>query len=228
MKISNFKLGIAIPLTFPFVPAGFFYSFAVMDRPNYIFMHQDNGPIDALRNNLVEQALTEGCSHLIMLDTDMEYHRETIPRLLSHRLPIVGALCYRRYPPFDPLMLRGSPVEGYESVDKWEDGELVEVDATGTGCLMFDTQIFRKMPAPWFKFRPNPNNSIGGVIGEDIGFCWDLKQAGYRIFVDTTVPSNHLTTLAVNDSTYRLYKSMKMKQREHAIARALSSGNEIQ
>ena len=135
MRISNFKLGIAIPLTFPFVPAGFFYSFAVMDRPNYIFMHQDNGPIDALRNNLVEQALTEGCSHLIMLDTDMEYHRETIPRLLSHRLPIVGALCYRRYPPFDPLMLRGSPVEGYESVDKWEDGELVEVDATGTGCL---------------------------------------------------------------------------------------------
>jgi len=226
MRISNFKLGIGIPLTFPFVPSGFFYCYACMDRPNYVLIHEDNGPIEALRNNIVDRAMRENCSHLIMMDTDMEYHKDTIPHLLSHNLPIVGALCYRRYPPFDPLMLKGSPVNGYESIDKWNEGELVEVDATGTGCLLFDMKVFRKMPAPWFKFRPNPNEKVGGVIGEDIGFCWDLKRAGYRIFVDTTVPSNHLTTLAVNDATYRLYKAMKLKQREAAIARALSSGDE--
>jgi len=57
MKISNFKLGIGIPLTFPFVPSGFFYSFAMMERPDFTFLHDDNGPVDALRNNLVEKAL---------------------------------------------------------------------------------------------------------------------------------------------------------------------------
>lgn len=227
MKISNTKLAIGIPLTFPFVPSGFFYSFAYMDRPDYIMIHEDNGPIDALRNNIVERALKDNCSHLIMMDTDMEYHRDTITRLLSRRLPIVGALCYRRYPPFDPLLLKGSPVDGYESIDKWEEGELVEVDATGTGCLLFRTDVFKKMPSPWFKFRPNPNDKIGGVIGEDIGFCWDLKRAGYKIHVDTTIPANHLTTLAINDSTYRLYKAMKMKRREDAAKAALSSGDEV-
>lgn len=227
MRISNFSLGIGIPLSFPMIPAGFFYSFAVMDRPNYILFHEDNGPLDALRNNIVDRALRERCSHLVMMDTDMEYHEQTIPRLLSHRLPIVGALCYRRYPPFDPLMLQGDPMIGYESIDKWDDGALVEVDASGTGCLLFDMCVFRKMPAPWFKFRPNPNEKVGGVIGEDIGFCWDLKRAGYKIFVDTTVPANHLTTLAVNDATYRLYKAMKIKQRENAARAALSGGNEI-
>jgi len=89
-------------------------------------------------------------------------------------------------------------------------------------------KIFRSMPAPWFKFRPNPNNEIGGIIGEDIGFCWDLRRAGHRIYVDTSVPSKHLTTLAVNDATYRLYKSMKIKQREAAIKAALNSGNNSQ
>ena len=197
-----------------------------MDRPDFVFIHEDNGPIDSLRNNIVLRAKESRCSHLIMMDTDMIYHPNTIESLLSRKLDIVGALCYRRYPPFDPLALKGDPVKGYESIDKWEEDELIEVDATGTGCIMFHMSVFDKMPFPWFKFRPNPNKEIGGVIGEDIGFSWDLKRAGYKIFIDTSVPAAHLTTLAINDATYRLYKAMKEKQREKIINAALSSGED--
>lgn len=220
MRISNFHLAIGIPLSFPMVPATFFYSFAHMDKtPTYTLLHADNGPVDTLRNDLVDSALNIGATHIIMLDTDMDYHPQTIPKLLSHKLPVVGALCYRRYPPFDPIMLRGK-LGNYESIDEWQDGELVEVDATGAGCLMFDTSVFRKMPKPWFKFR---HLKSGEGIGEDIGFCSDLKEAGYRIFVDTSVPSGHLTTLCVNDATYRLYKSVKIQQRQK-IHMALDNG----
>jgi hypothetical protein len=184
----------------------------MMERPEFLILRAENGPIDTLRNDLVIKAMQNGVTHIIFMDTDMVYHPKTITRLLSHKVPIVGALCYRRYPPFDPLLLRGDPTTGYESIDKWEEGALVEVDATGTGCLIFDMQIFRKMPAPWFKFRENPNNNIGGIIGEDIGFCWDLKRAGHRIYVDTTIPSMHLTTMAVNHQTYLLYRAMKTEQ----------------
>lgn len=221
MKLSNLNLAIGIPLTFPFVPAGFFYSFAHMDKtPTYTLLHADNGPIDTLRNDLVDKALEVGASHIIFLDTDMDYHPLTIPRLLSHRLPIVGALTFRRYPPFDPIMLKGK-LGDYDSIDEWKAGELVEVDATGTGCLLFDMQVFRKMPRPWFKFR---HLETGEGIGEDIGFCSDLKAAGYKIFVDTTIPSGHLTTLCVNEKTYRLYKSVKVKEHKLALEKALCSG----
>lgn len=224
MKISNFHLCIGIPLTFPHVPATFFYSFAHMDKtPTYTLIHADNGPIDTLRNDLVEKAMTLGATHLIMMDTDMDYHPDTIPRLLSHKLPVVGALCYRRYPPFDPIMLKGS-VGNYDSIDEWDEGALVEVDATGAGCLLFDMSIFRKMPRPWFNFR---HMKTGEGIGEDIGFCSDLKEAGYKIFVDTTVPSGHLTTMCVNDATYRLYKSAKIQQHQKNMQRALNNGEHI-
>ena len=212
MKISNFKLALAFPLSFPMVPSDFFFGCMMMERPEFLILRAENGPIDTLRNDLVIKAMQNGVTHIIFIDTDMVYHPKTITRLLSHKVPIVGALCYRRYPPFDPLLLRGDHTTGYESIDKWEEGALVEVDATGTGCLIFDMQIFRKMPAPWFKFRENPNNSIGGIIGEDIGFCWDLKRAGHRIYVDTTIPSMHLTTMAVNHQTYLLYRAMKTEQ----------------
>jgi len=220
-KISNFHLAIGIPLSFPMVPATFFYSFAHMDKTaEYTLIHADNGPVDTLRNDLVEKALQIGASHLIMCDTDMDYHPDTIPRLLSHNLPIVGALCYRRYPPFDPILLRGE-LGDYYSIDEWKDGELVEVDATGAGCLLFNMEVFKKMPRPWFKFR---HLEGGEGIGEDIGFCSDLKAAGYKIFVDTTVPSGHLTTMLVNHQTYMLYKSMKVIQHQKSLEKALSSG----
>jgi len=206
MKISNFNLAIGIPCTFPFIPSSFFYSYSMMEKPDHVFIHADNGPIDTLRNDIVEKALAIRATHLIMMDVDMIYHPKTITRLLSHKLPLVGALCFRRYPPFDSIMLRVTD-KGYESVDKWEEDELVEVDATGAGCLMFDMSLFRKMPRPWFRFQKNADT--GAVIGEDVGFCQDLKAEGYKIFVDTSVPCDHLTTMAVNRQTNILYNSMK-------------------
>lgn len=226
MKISNEKLAIGIPCTFPTVPTSFFYSFIHMERPDFVLIHADNGPIDTLRNDIVEKALSIGATRLIMMDVDMVYHPKTITRLLSHRLPIVGALCFRRYPPFDSIMLRietDGVRTGYVSVDDWEEGELVEVDATGAGCLMFDMQIFKDMPKPWFRFQKNADT--GATIGEDIGFCQDLKAAGYRIFVDTSVPSDHLTTLAVNRATNKLYRAMKDAQHKQALERALKQNS---
>jgi hypothetical protein len=220
MKISNLNLAIGVPCSFPFIPASFFYSFALMERPDFIFIHADNGPVDVLRNDIVEKALSCGATKLIMMDIDHIYHPKTITNLLSHRLPIVGVLTFRRYPPFDSIMLRVNG-NGYESIDEWQEGELVEVDATGAGCMMFDMSIFRKMPYPWFKFHKDCDT--GACIGEDIGFCQDLKAAGYRIFVDTSVPADHLTTMAVNRKTNLLYRSMKEKKHQQALERALET-----
>jgi hypothetical protein len=213
MKITNFSLAIMVPLSFPWVPSSFFHSFVHMEKPDYIYINADNGPIHELRNNLVEKALAMGCTHGIMMDTDQVYHPKTIPQLLSHKLPIVHALVHRRYPPFDSLMLKevvlGENISKYESIDEWEDGELVEVDACGGGCAMYDMEVFKKMPYPWYK---NVKQANGMPIGEDIKFAQDAKEAGYKIFVDTSVPAGHLATMIINTATNRLYRACKSAQ----------------
>jgi hypothetical protein len=224
MEVTNIKLAIGFPLSFNMIPAPFLETIMTIERPDFLFIQAYNGPIDEMRNDLVLRALNNKCTHLIMMDTDMTYHPKTLSRLLSHNLDVVGALCYRRYPPFDPLMLKGT-INHYETIKEWEPDSLVEVDATGTGCLMFNTDVFRKMPLPWFKFRKNPDEEKGGSIGEDIGFCYDLREAGYRIFVDTSIPSGHLTTMIVNHGTWKLYEKMRevhginVKSREGGDAR---------
>lgn len=214
MRISNFRLGIALPLTYQMIPSAFFDSFIAMDKPPYVYLRTSNGPIDEMRNALVRDAMVSNCTHIIMMDTDQVYHPDTIPRLLSHNLPVVGCLVHRRYPPFDPLLLRGE-LGKYQTVEKWGPGELVEVDATGTGCIMFDMQVFRDMPAPWFRAR---QEGFGGKpIGEDIGFCADLRAAGYKIFVDTSVPAGHLSQFQITEGTWRLYRRLKEAEAKHAI-----------
>jgi len=223
MKVSNISLAIGVPLNFPMVPSAFFQSFIEMEKPDYIFIREDGtGPIHEMRNNIVERALKEGATHLLMCDVDQVYHPKTIPTLLSRNLPIVGALVHRRYVPFDSLAMKlvdvGNGISVYESIDDWEDGALLEVDATGCGCIMYQMDVFRKIPSPWFKNRKNPD---GSPIGEDFGFCQDLKAAGYRIFVDTSVPEGHLATLIINTATNRLYRAMKTNQAKEATKAAL-------
>ncbi len=217
MKISNQRLVIGIPCSFPMVPISFVYSLLYMDRPNYVLVHADNGPIDTLRNDIVRKAQSLNATKLLMVDTDMVYHPQTVTSLLSRNLKMVAGLSFRRYPPFDSIMLKLTGT-GYESINEWEEGALVEVDATGAACMMYDMEVFRKLPDPWFKFRTNPQNGL--TIGEDIGFCQAAKAAGYQIFIDTTVPSDHLTTMAVNRNTNKLFESMKERQFD-ALNRAL-------
>lgn len=254
-KITNFKLAIGFPCSWPFVPFPFFRSFVFMERPEFTPIFATNGPIDGLRNHIVAEAMSIGASHLIMMDLDQIYPIETITKLLKHKLPLVGCKVHRRYPPFDPLMLKGD-INSYYIIEEWEESTLQEVDATGTGCLMFDMRLFYEMdekilaeikafnklkptpkqiaalsddmrkyvvelekrciseniPGPWFKFRPDPNPESLGVIGEDMGFCSDVRKAGHKIFVDTSIKCGHLSTMVIEEEIYWLYKSLKKKQ----------------
>jgi hypothetical protein len=210
MIISNFKLGIGVPANFPMLPSGFFDSFILMEKPDFVYLRSTRANIENMRNEIVAEALKSRCTHLLMMDSDQIYDPQTITRLLSHKLPVVGCLVYRRYPPFDPLMLKGT-IGGYSTISEWEPDSLVEVDATGTGCIMFETEVFRVLPYPWFRFRQGP---YGAPVGEDFGFCYDLKEKGYNIFVDTSIVAGHLSQMVINDGTWKLYRRMKEAEKK--------------
>jgi hypothetical protein len=228
MKISNQKLAIGIPLSWPFVPAPFFRSFNMMEKPDYIYIQTEVGGIDVLRNDIVEKALSEGATHLLLCDVDQIYPVNLVTKLLSHNLPVVGARVHRRYAPFDSLILRKVEIDertnGYEPIDDWEEGELLECDATGGGCVMYNMEVFRKIPKPWFEFKKQEG---GAVIGEDILMCQKIKAAGYKIFVDTSLECGHLTTMIVNRKTNLLYRSMKQKQHQQNLEKAIGAGKEV-
>jgi len=220
-SLSNRKLAIGIPLTFPYVPSTFFDSFNIMEKPDYEYIREQNGPVDEMRNNIVRRAKRVGVTHLLMMDVDQIYHPKTFVALASHNLPVVGCLIYRRYPPFDPLIYSGTMNE-YLLIEDFKQGDLVEVAATGTGCLLLDMKVFDILPDPWFKFTPNPDPERTGIVGEDFMFCWNLQKAGIKIYVDTAIPAGHISMFEVNEHTYKFYKKVA-KVRKEALAEYLKS-----
>src|SRR5512146_990229 len=107
MIVSNFKLGIGLPLSFHLIPTEFFDSFIAMEKPSFVYLRTATGKLEEMRDAIVADALRTACSHLLMLDTDQMYPADTVKKLLSHKLPIIGARVRRRYPPFDNLLFRG-------------------------------------------------------------------------------------------------------------------------
>ncbi len=214
MKISNFRLGIALPIVDRNIPVSFFDSWVMLDKPEFVYLRPSfpNVDIGRIRNDLVNQALNSGCTHLLMLDTDQIYRdSDLISKLVLHDLDVVNALVYRRYPPFDHLCMNwDDEAQMYYKTDDEEVFKkgLVEVDATGTGCVLYKTDVFRKIEQPWFEFSIGPD---GKPVGEDVNFCKKLKEKGYKIFVDCSINIGHLSTLEVNESTYRMYKMLNEK-----------------
>ena len=213
-RISNYKIAIGLPVTWSMVSTPFFLTFLVMEKPECILLYQTNGQLDDLRNGIVRDAQANACTHLAMMDTDQVYPLDTITKLLRHNLPVVGALVHRRYPPFDALMFRGK-INSFARVEEWDKDSLVKVDATGTGCLLIRMDVFDKIKEPWFKFMPNPDSNVGGIVGEDFYFCNKVREADIPIYVDTSVEVAHLSTnLAVTGETRKLYSYMKKIKEE--------------
>jgi len=214
--MEKIKLAIGIPLVDPTVPAAFLDSFVMMRKPSFLYLRPQYSGMNIadVRNQLVERALENGCTHLLMMDSDQVFPVDTIEKLLSHNKDVTSSIVHRRYPGFDCILYRGIPsmyvhVSDEDILDSRERKELLEIDATGCGCVLYNTEVFLKIDPPWFEFG---RDEKGSLVGEDIGFCYKLKQNGYRIFCDTTIDIGHLSTLEINWSTYALYKHVKKLQ----------------
>jgi len=214
------RLALAFPLTDIWTYSQFTFSILNVVMNHMICLFNDNKPlhlsilmpnfpgqIDAVRNDLVLQALQDGCTHILMMDTDQIYPDvKMIEKLLAHKLPVVGAKVHRRYPPFDPILLRGKlgELEPVSDEDILKGG-LVKVDATGCGCVLYDMSVFDDIEYPWFELTKGEN---GAPIGEDIGFCMKLKERGIDIYVDCSIDVRHLALMAVGWDTHRLHKKL--------------------
>lgn len=194
-------LTIGIPCNSGQVKTEFMSSFINMIAGNACVKHlqwADSGPIHLQRNTLAMAAMERGTSHLLMLDSDMEMPFNLIPALMRHRKPVVGALCFKRWPAYTPTLYRGKKHQ-LEVMTKWPRG-LVEVVGTGCAAMLVDVTVFATLEYPWFRYEEDPG---GKLIGEDLGFCYRCGEAGIPIYVDTTISCGHIGSMNFNEAFFK-------------------------
>ena len=138
------------------------------------------------RAELSLDAIREGCSHLLFVDSDMRFPQDMISRLLKHDLDIVAANCARRRMPTGPTAQIYK--ENGERELVWtmpESAGLQEIGSVGMGVMLIKAEVFKALSEPWYETPWRSDKR--GYIGEDVYFCNKARAAGFKIWIDHDV-----------------------------------------
>lgn len=194
--------------------------------PSIMYMNTVRYIIHEARNRLVEFALENDCTHVLFIDDDMIIPNDAMIKLLEHDVDIVCGLAFRRLAPYDPCIFvvrEGIDIYPAEMIDKG----LVDIDACGSAFVLIKTNVFKKMPKPWYVWG---DKSLGiyekeGGLGEDISFSLRAKMMGFRVCCDTSVILGHIgEEELVDDKTYLAHKEKSNIKTVDITKEAVSNG----
>ena len=171
-------------LTLNWVTRGIPYGLKIFPTP------PGTRPEPVARNLIVEEFLRQkDFKYLLMLDADV-VPPPNILDLCRLNLDIVGAfIMICKNGELLPMVLKKTEEGEFEIVKEIRGNSLVEVDATGTGCLMIHRRVLETMTKPYFHFVFGPEGNL--LRGEDFEFCDKARQHGFKIWVHTGYVAEH-------------------------------------
>ena len=197
-----------------------FFSSILTQRytPGYQFSYaiEAGSVVYTARARIVQRAIMAEADYCIMYDSDMVLEPDTTMKLVeaiegrklpqspaatapSEREPVpkdfVTGLYFMRRLPTKPLILKS--VDRYEDeygwqnyVETYEDypkNSLFEIAAAGFGCCIMRMSMVKDLieRCKGNPFQPLPE------LSEDYSFCYQAKQAGYKLWCDSRIRPGH-------------------------------------
>lgn len=200
-------LAFCISNNHPYLPDQFFWSYLRMMKPNGSFAVKGDTSVKASTiNDAIYKGLNLGAEWLFLMDVDQIFHTDTIPRLLEtaqkHGAKVVSVLYHTGSHPFVPVAgwkkeeADGTVAFVNSAGADWKKGYaplgegVVEVDWAGSGGLLIHKDVIEAVG--WAPFADVWEPKCGRrLMGHDVNFCLRAKEKGFKILVDTAVPSEH-------------------------------------
>ena len=174
------------------------------------FVVHGDSLVHRARNAIAHRFLASDCTHLLMVDADMEFSPADVLALAAANVDVVGGVCSRKVLGSGPVL---TPLEGGEVR---EDG-LVEVARIGTGFMLISRSSLERIAAAYpddvyvastgdaghagqdvHAFFQSP--LLGReLISEDFFFCDRWRSVGGRVWAHPGVRPGH-----VGSYTYRV------------------------
>lgn len=108
--------------------------------------------------------------------------------------PCCAGLYHMKYrPPVQPLLWRSEQAGWLIPGKDFEVGDTIQVDGTGLDFCLINTDVFEKIPRPWFRTGHEFIEGKGLVTYTEDAYFWNNFQAklGKKILVDTRARIGH-------------------------------------
>jgi len=203
------KILIGIPC-FDMVHTGFMQSMLDLQKtPETSYTVVKNSLVYEARNIIALNAIEHGFDAVAWFDSDMRIPKYALVRMadeLESGFEFVSGLYFTRAKPIRPV--------AYDQLSwKYENGKvdavakniscnfpvggIIPVEAVGFGCCMTSTRLLKRVrDEVGLPFAPMPG------FGEDLSFCWRVKQLGVGIWLDTGIKCGHLGQKEYNENDF--------------------------
>jgi hypothetical protein len=142
--------------------------------------------VPSQRQHAAREFLQTNGTHLLFIDSDMRFPKDTAARLLAHNVPVVACDYRKRIAPHDPVTtyLPDSTFAG-----------LLRVMSVATGVMLIKREVFTLLPQPWFTYPYD--STTGNTITEDTHFCSLCFGAKIPVYIDCELSREigHLATI---------------------------------
>lgn len=173
--------------------------YASLSLPSHRVVSESTAAIDLARERTIKRALDLNPDWLMFLDSDVYPPKNAYDRLRSHELDVISAVYHVQKGIVHPAMWNLDEDGMLSGVAQYESNMIVEADAIGLGCCLVHSRVFDDIDPPYVRWTQgyeehewdmsDIQEDVG--IGEDFYFCHKVKEAGYHIYVDTSVECIH-------------------------------------
>ncbi len=204
---SNCKLGLAIPHTWSKIDYNTHLSLMAMRKPNMDILEAgQGGELDTKRENQILQGLARGCTHFLIGDGDMRYPENILIdlfKIVGEGADMAGGLCYRGYPPYDPIAWHPTEDRMLIPFVDYIFGDVIDAGAAGCACLLVKKEVFEKLDRPWFqnkweKILSDEEKPLLEYEEGDHYFTRKATRAGFKFKILTKYDVDHLREFPVN------------------------------
>lgn len=245
------KIAVFVPLSFPMgmVFQDFFLSFFVMNE--YFSSRIDELPfipeVQLFCPNIADlsgnrtwcgaKAIEDGFDITIHFDADQRLQADTLFRLLNNDYPIYAGMYYVKKEPFHPVVFNDvDSFEVFAPTYRYPLTELFYADMLGMGCVKIDTQVFKDLTPPYFKYAVPPKSLVDALdpekdkekikdikmkikykindVSEDVYFWRKVNKAGYKIVVDPLIQLGHVRKDIVDQKNFFKTSVLNRKKAE--------------
>lgn len=151
------------------------------------------------RQEILDECLNEGFTHLLFLDDDMVFPPGLVRKLIKSGKKLIGVNSLRKDP---RQLIYTAKYEGGEYVKSKDRKGIDEIAKIGLAMFLIDLSAVKKTQRPHFEIRWN--EETGCYTGEDYYFLNKLRAAGEKVYVDHEL-SNECGHIGQFVYSYRMY-----------------------
>jgi hypothetical protein len=143
-----------------------------------------------MKNALISKVLRDKYDYFFLVDSDIILHENTLQHLIKQDKSIISEIFWTRWTPEreeepNAWLYDFYSFDDLDKIKDWRQKGVYEVGGTGA-CILIKKQVLES------SVNYYPIKNISFSLWEDRAFCIRASVAGYKIYVDTHYPAEHL------------------------------------